>query len=213
MATNAKTCMRCGEERAPSPQLNHATSPVLAVSTPVQQPPKSFAAGGIISPAIQSGWQSVRSYPSGIEIDITCSASHVQLMSGGTSFGAAGYTFVFRRSLILIDVLQEFAAFADTFDIDDPLAIAFLESIFAVFYEVNRPQNSSTQPVAHERFNEQSMIDLKVCAAKIIEEATNKFWSTGRMKTHENKLIEKLLTDSRLSILAIDPDDFAHKEE
>lgn len=62
-------------------------------------------------------------------------------------------------------------------------------------------------------FDAQSMIDLKVEAASVVERATeDKFWGNGRLRTHENKLIEKLLTDVRASILALDPDAFTRKE-
>ena len=61
-------------------------------------------------------------------------------------------------------------------------------------------------------FGEQSMIDIKVAAAKIIAEAEKRFW-TGKMRTHENNLVGKNFEDARRKVLALDHDQFARKGE
>jgi hypothetical protein len=59
-------------------------------------------------------------------------------------------------------------------------------------------------------FTRQSMIDLKVEASNVVAEVEKKFL-TGRLRTHENNNIAKLFEASRRRILALDHDEFAHK--
>ncbi len=144
---------------------------------------------------------------------LTCDVNVEQLQTAYalsiqvTSSRGMGFRMRLDRDLSPKQMMEEALAFCMTHEMEFDEIHTMLTASLHVAH-VNE-QAKEAHP-----YNEQSLIDLRVCAAEeVVAIAIRDFWAVpGRMRTADNLSVERILQKVKAGILSLDPARFARKE-
>lgn len=146
-----------------------------------------------------------------IGIDVQEQRAQGQVRIELTSSRGMGFIFYVADKASARTAVQKALAFAYSHDLHpDERNVLVTIAAYVKDLQVERALEAARCEASGSPYTEQSMIDLRVAAAEEgVAEAVRLFWATGRMRTHENRQLEKLFTEAKRRILALDPARFA----